>query len=158
MAAAPPSEIGLAQLLLEKEQAGQIAQGQITVDERSDRTVVTISGDNLFPSGSAEVSAGYHALLGQIGDAVNQVSGPIQVVGHTDDVPIRSFRFQNNYELSRARAADVTNVLSQTVVAPSRLMPNGVADTQPLFANDTSANRARNRRVEIIHRYQAQDR
>ena len=158
MSVAPASEVRLAQLLLDKEQAGQIAQGQIAIDERSDRTVVTISGDNLFSSGSAEVSSGYHALLAQISDAINQVTGPIQVVGHTDDVPIRSFRFQNNYELSRARAADVTRILSQTVVAPSRLTPNGVADTQPLFANDTSNNRARNRRVEIIHRHQAEQR
>lgn len=156
--AAPPSEIRLSELLLEKERSGQIPQGQIGINEGSDRTVVTISGDNLFGSGSDAVSTGYHALLAQIGDAINQVSGPIQVVGHTDNVPIRSFRFQNNYELSRARAADVTKVLAQTVVAPSRLMPNGVADTQPLFANDTPTNRARNRRVEIIHRYRLAER
>ena len=158
MSLAPASEVRLAQLLFDKEQTGQIAQGQIAIDERDDRTLVTISGDDLFPSGSAEVSVGYHALLAEIGDAINQVSGPIQVVGHTDNVPIRSFRFQNNYELSRARAADVTRILSQTVAAPSRLAPNGVADTQPLFANDTSNNRARNRRVEIIHRHQAEER
>jgi len=158
MSVAPASEIRLAQLLLDKEQAGQISRGQITVDERSDRTVVLISGDNLFPSGSAEVNAGYHALLAQIGDAINQVTGPVQIVGHTDNVPIRSFRFQNNYELSRARATDVTRILSQTVATPSRLAPNGVADTQALYANDTPVNRARNRRVEIIHRHQAEER
>ena len=158
MSVAPASEVRLAELLREKEQAGRIARGQIVVDERSDRTVVLISGDNLFSSGSAEVNTGYHALLAEVGDAINQVTGPVQVVGHTDNVPIRSFRFQNNYELSRARATDVVRILSQTVSVPSRLVPNGVADTQPLFSNDTPANRARNRRVEIIHHHQAEQR
>jgi type VI secretion system protein ImpK len=158
MVVAPASEVRLAELLIEKEQAGRIARGQIVVDERSDRTVVLISGDNLFSSGSAEVNEGYHALLAEVGDAINQVTGPVQVVGHTDNVPIRSFRFQNNYELSRARATDVARILSQTVSVPSRLVPNGVADTQPLFSNDTPANRARNRRVEIIHHHQAEQR
>ena len=135
--------------------AGPEAAGQINVTEKGGITIVTLQGDELFASGSAEVSETYTAVLRQIGDAIEQVPGSVRVIGHTDNVPIRSFRFQSNWDLSRERAIDVAEMLGQSLSAKTRLIPQGVADTLPLASNDTPQGRAMNRRVEIVHSAQA---
>jgi type VI secretion system protein ImpK len=135
--------------------AGPEAQGLMTVTENGGVTVVTLQGDNLFASGRAEVNPQYVPILNQIAEALDQVPGPVRVIGHTDNVPIRSFRFQSNWELSRERAIDVAEILGQSMQVKTRLIPQGVADTQPVAANDTAQGRAMNRRVEIVHTAQA---
>ena len=131
--------------------AGPEAAGQLNVTEKGGVTIVTLQGDNLFASGSAEVNQEYEAVLRQVGQALEQVPGPVRVVGHSDNVPIRSFRFQSNWELSRERAIDVAEILAAAMSSPTRLIPQGVADTLPVSTNDTPEGRALNRRVEIIH-------
>jgi type VI secretion system protein ImpK len=135
--------------------AGPEAQGLMTVTENGGVTVVTLQGDNLFASGRAEVNQQYVPILNQIAEALDQVPGPVRVIGHTDNVPIRSFRFQSNWELSRERAIDVAEILGESMQVKTRLIPQGVADTQPVAANDTAQGRAMNRRVEIVHTAQA---
>lgn len=130
----------------------EIDAGALTVDEDGARTVVTMLGDNLFASGSATIDATYEPTLGKIAAALNKVPGSVMIVGHTDDQAIRSLRFHNNYELSRERAVSVANVLKQTIDNPARLTWSGVGSSQPRYRPESDpANRARNRRVEIIH-------
>ena len=148
--ASVPNSLRLKPLL-----AGQEAQGLMTVTENGGVTVVTLQGDNLFASGRAEVNPQYAPILTQVAQALDQVPGPVRVVGHTDNVPIRSFRFQSNWELSRERAIDVAEILGESMQVQTRLIPQGVADTQPVAANDTAQGRAMNRRVEIVHTAQA---
>ena len=72
--------------------------------------------------------------------------------GHTDDQPLRSFRYRDNYELSRERAVSVVEVLQPAIDNPARLECTGVGSSQPRYRpNPTPENRARNRRVEIVH-------
>ena len=75
--------------------------------------------------------------------------GAITVSGHTDNVPIRNGLYRSNWELSAARAATIGHRLLDAGLAPERLMVSGHADTQPRVPNDTAANRALNRRVDI---------
>jgi chemotaxis protein MotB len=78
------------------------------------------------------------------------MSGAITVSGHTDNVPIRSGgQYRSNWELSAARAASVAHELLAAGLDPARLMVSGHADTQPRVMNDSAANRALNRRVDI---------
>ena len=127
-------------------------QGVLSVEAQGARSTVTIAGSDLFASGSARISEQYHAVLQRIAEALNQLPGPVLVVGHTDDLPIRSFRFQNNFELSAARAAAVVTDLETALTVPGRLRSTGVGSSQPRFEPvDTVENRARNRRVEIVH-------
>ena len=149
-AVAVPNAIKLASLL-----AGPESQGLINITEKGGITIVTLHGDTLFASGSAAVSDQYTAVLRQIGEAIEQVPGSVNVIGHTDNVPIRSFKFQSNWELSRERALDVAEKIAEPVRAKTRIVPRGVADTLPVAANDTAQGRAMNRRVEIIHAAQA---
>ena len=74
------------------------------------------------------------------------------IVGHTDDQPIRSFQFHDNFELSRARAVSVANILKKTINNPARLTWQGMGSSEPKYRPESAPeNRARNRRVEIIH-------
>ena len=78
------------------------------------------------------------------------MTGAITVSGHTDNVPIRSGgQYRSNWELSAARAASVAHELLAAGLDPARLMVSGHADTQPRVLNDSPANRALNRRVDI---------
>jgi type VI secretion system protein ImpK len=136
-------------LLLSDLLRSDIEKGLIVVDEDETHATVRIGGDGLFESGNAVVEPVYRPLLARIGDALDKVPGQVLVIGHTDNVPIRSLRFQSNWELSRARAVSVISELTNRMQSPGRLRPEGRADTEPLVPNDTPANRARNRRVDI---------
>jgi len=131
--------------------APEIAQGLVSVTENGGRSTITLRGDGVFASGSGEVAPAYLALLGRIGEALATVPGKVQVVGHTDNVrPGLSARFPSNYELSRARAEAVRALLAQRAGPPARYDVEGHGEAEPLVPNDSPANRARNRRVDIV--------
>ncbi len=109
---------------------------------------MTILGDGLFKPGEATVSANDQWLLSRIADALRSVPGQVDVIGHSDNVPIRTLRFPSNWELSRARAESVARLLAAGV-GPGRIRADGRGEAEPVAANDTPQNRARNRRVEI---------
>jgi type VI secretion system protein ImpK len=130
--------------------APEVAQGLVTVVETADRSVVTLRGDGVFGSGSGDVSGAYLPLLARIGEALKAVPGKVIVVGHTDNTqPGLSARFPSNYELSKARATAVRDLLAERAGPEDRYSVEGRGDSSPLVNNDSAANRARNRRVEI---------
>jgi len=146
-AAAPVTGPTLTTLL-----APDIAQHAVSVEEAGGRAVITLLAPDLFASGSAKVNPAYYDVIGRIAAALNQIPGRVMVVGHTDDVPLRSLRFRDNYELSRERAVDVVNVMKRTIDNPGRLEWTGVGSSQPRYEPaNLPENRARNRRVEILH-------
>jgi type VI secretion system protein ImpK len=94
-------------------------------------------------------------LLLTIADALNKVPGRVTITGHSDNVPTSVLgRYKSNWDLSQARADAVMQIIG-TRVAGDRLSADGVADTQPIAANDTADGRSRNRRVEITLQPQA---
>jgi len=127
-----------------------IKAGLVAVRDEIDRSVVTIRGDGSFATGSATLLPDREALMGRIADALAQVSGNVLVTGHTDSQPIaRSARFPSNWHLSEERARTVRDLLVSRRVAADRVRAEGRADAEPVVANDTVANRAMNRRVEV---------
>jgi type VI secretion system protein ImpK len=138
----------LKQLLAPEEQAGQL-----TVDEQANgRAEVRLSAQTMFSSGGVEVDPSQLPLLRKIAEALNQVPGRAIVVGHTDDQPVRSLKYKDNYELSSARARAVTQILAQNLDNPARLESSGAGDSQPIaLPPELPANRTRNRRVEILY-------
>ena len=143
---APAPGPTLKQLLQPEENAGRL-----TVAETGRRSVVTLPAGNIFPSGSAEVNPAYDATLQKIADALNKVKGRVTIVGHTDNQPIRSVTYRDNYQLSRERAASVATVLKRTLASPASLAVSGVGPSQPVVPETDAESRARNRRVEIVH-------
>lgn len=128
----------------------QIKEGVLAVEQEGLRSLIRIRSDALFRSGSATVEPRFIPVLTQIAQALDTVSGQIQIVGHSDSVPIRTARFPSNWELSRERALNVMNVFAPSIRNPGRMMTEGRADTEPVAPNDTPTNRALNRRVEVI--------
>ncbi|HEV3425610.1 MAG TPA: type VI secretion system protein TssL, long form [Paraburkholderia sp.] len=144
LAAAPSMAPKLSQFL-----APEIARGLVRVAELPDRTVVTINGDGLFASGSAELEPAYLSLIQRIGDALKSVPGNVVVSGHTDNQRVFSARFPSNWHLSQARAEAVKDMLAARAGAPGRFTAEGRGDAEPIAPNDSPANRAKNRRVDI---------
>ncbi|MDK2126554.1 DotU family type VI secretion system protein [Parachitinimonas caeni] len=138
--AAKPRLVGL----FEKE----VREGLVSVMDSENRSVVTIRGDGLFESGSAQLNDRYLPLLNRIGDELNKVPGKVLITGHTDNVPVRSLWYPSNWHLSKARAEAVKDILAVRVAA-NRIEIDGRSDMEPVAPNDTPANKARNRRVEI---------
>jgi len=127
----------------------EVKQGLVTVTDEADRSVVRLRGDSFFGSGSADPMPQSLPVLKRIGDALAEVKGDVLITGHSDNQPIRSLRFPSNWHLSAARADAVKAALSAQV-DPARMRSDGKADAEPVAPNDTPANRARNRRVEIV--------
>ncbi len=131
--------------------ASDEARGSLRVDEQGGRSLITLLAADLFASGSATVNPAHYDTLQRVAAAINQVPGRVLVEGHTDDQPVRSPRFSDNFELSRERALGVVKVLQLGLDNHARVSWTGVGSTQPLSPGTDPASRARNRRVEIVH-------
>jgi len=127
----------------------EIEKGQVSVAELPEKTIVLIRGDGLFDSGADVIKPAYIPILKRIAEGLEQTRGRIEVAGHSDNVPISTARFPSNRILSQARADEVVRILNQQISDTNRLTAIGLADTQPIAANDTPQGRAQNRRVEI---------
>ena len=145
-AAAPIRGLSLKQLLADDERAGTMR-----VDEQGGRTQVTLLAPDLFASGSATVNPAHYQTLQHLSAALNRVPGRVLVEGHTDDQPIHSLAYPDNFELSRARARSVVKILELGMENGARMTSTGFGSTKPLVAGSDPESRARNRRVEIIH-------
>jgi type VI secretion system protein ImpK len=129
--------------------APEIQQHEVTVDQLNGKTVVRIVAKGFFASGSDQVQAEYYPLLEKIAKALAQITDPISVVGHTDNVPIFTARFPSNWDLSSARAKTVAAFLNSHGQFSHPIASEGRADTQSLVPNDSPEHRAMNRRIEI---------
>lgn len=129
----------------------EIKEGLIVVESQFNRIVIRIREKGSFPSGDARLNRDFIPILRKIHDVLLNTDGRIAVAGHTDNVPINTARYRSNWELSTSRATSVVHELLRHADMPAeRFVLEGYADTRPLVPNDTSANRAKNRRVEII--------
>lgn len=129
--------------------SNDIASGFLTVREENGRSIITLTGDNIFNSGSSTVSDKTLPLLSRIVTALNTLPGNVRVTGHTDDRPIRTMRFPSNWHLSQERADSVMALLISLGIDRTRLTAEGYAEAYPVASNDTAEGRSRNRRVEI---------
>jgi chemotaxis protein MotB len=129
----------------------QIDTGNVALEVDPRGLVVSIREAGSFTIGSAELSDGARALLSEIGGPLSELSNPIRVEGHTDDVPIHTARFRSNWDLSTARATSVIQFLVETVgIDASRLSAAGYGEFKPRSANHDDATRAQNRRVDLV--------
>lgn len=120
--------------------------------QKVERGVSVILVDSLlFQSGSADLKAESKALLMDISKVLNEIDNQIIVEGHTDNLPIHTYLFSSNWELSTARAVVVTRFLVESAgVNPTRISAQGYGEFRPIAPNDTAENKAKNRRVSIL--------
>ena len=123
----------------------------VTIDDSYQYVMVSLSGDLLFESGSAEIPDGAKKILSRVGDILKNYPGKlVKIEGHTDNVPISNDRYENNDLLSAYRAFAVKNyILGKTTLEAGRINATGCGEYSPVADNSTQEGRARNRRVEI---------
>ena len=131
----------------------EIDQGQIDVESEARTIIIRIRERGSFTSGSALLNTSFVGVIDKIASALTQIEGKIAVEGHTDDVPINTFAYPSNWDLSAARSVSVVRrMLNISTLRPDRVTASGFADTRPQAINSTVEGRARNRRVEILVR------
>jgi chemotaxis protein MotB len=131
----------------------EIDQGQIDVESEARTIIIRIRERGSFTSGSALLNTSFVGVIDKIASALTQIEGKVAVEGHTDDVPINTFAYPSNWDLSAARSvAVVRRMLNISTLQPKRVTASGFADTRPQAINSTAEGRARNRRVEILVR------
>ena len=134
--------------------AGQLSQqiksGQVEIEELRGRMTVKLKESILFPSGSAKLGKNAAKTLDPIAGVFKDLTGKnVIVAGYTDDVPTAGKLFKDNWQLSTERANSVVRFLEAKGVPPAMLGAAGFSQYRPVVPNDSPANRAQNRRIEI---------
>lgn len=136
------------------EMKGEIEQGQIAITELKGKLTVDVVDKILFDSGRAEVKPEGLDVLKRVVEILKTVTDKIiRVEGHTDNVPIAGTlakRYPTNWELSAARAINVTRYLEKEGLDPALLSAAAFGEYQPVADNETPEGRAKNRRIAII--------
>ncbi len=125
---------------------------ELTVREEGGKVYVAMSDKLLFESGKAIVNEQGREALGKLAGVLNrQTDIDVYIEGHTDNVPIKTPVFQDNWDLSVIRATSVVRILTETYgVNPLQILPCGRGEFKPVDVNTTTEGKARNRRTEII--------
>ncbi len=129
-------------------------EGLMDVDREEGYVLLSFKEKMLFASGRAELNEEAMAFLSQIfmmlegsQDSYRQ----LRIEGHTDNVPITSANFEDNWALSMARAASVLRFISDgTIIDETKFFAGGYGETRPIADNNTEEGKARNRRVDIV--------
>lgn len=139
---------------LENEMRADLESKDVTISNLQGQITVTILDQVLFDSGEANLKPDGQAVMRKVAAFLAQHPKlQIQVIGHTDNMPIRPdarSRFASNWELSTARALAAVHFLTeQAGVDPRRVGAVGYGEYRPVADNSTVAGRAKNRRIEI---------
>jgi chemotaxis protein MotB len=127
-----------------------IQNGQVRVTQSPRGVTVEINASVLFKSGEAILQPQSTEALAAVAQVLSQVENPIQVEGHTDNIPISSPNFPSNWELSSSRAGSVVRLFNERGVPAARMVAIGYADNRPVDTNATLDGRSRNRRVNVL--------
>jgi chemotaxis protein MotB len=127
-----------------------VREGQVRVTQSPRGVTVEINASVLFKSGEAVLQPQSTETLAAVARVLSQVENPVQVEGHTDNIPINSPSFPSNWELSSSRAGSVVRLFSEQGVPASRMVAIGYADNRPVDTNATPEGRSRNRRVNVL--------
>ncbi len=125
---------------------------ELTVQMKDGKVYVAMSDKLLFKSGSADVDKRGKEALALLADVlIKQPDIDIFIEGHTDNVPIKTSRFTDNWDLSVLRATSVVRILTgEYKVNPVQIIPSGRSQYFPIADNATPEGRSKNRRTEII--------
>jgi type VI secretion system protein ImpK len=143
---APEAPVDRLCTLLEPE----VKAGLVTVICKPPNPLIRLKNRGMFASGSATVDPRFVPVLNRIGAALKDEPGKIEVVGYTDNQPIKTVQFPSNFHLSEARAQAARALLARALGDPSRITAEGRGESDPLNRNTSPEEREENRRIEII--------
>jgi len=124
----------------------------LTVTSRDGKVYISVDESLLFQSGRTDINPlGKKALLKLCETLKQNTDFNILIEGHTDDVPIKTARFDDNWDLSVLRATSVTRIMiKEGGIDPLKIIPAGRGEYTPIDPSKTAEARAKNRRIEII--------
>ena len=124
---------------------------ELSVEMRDGKVYVSMSDKLLFKSGSDAVEPKGQDALVKIAEVMNKnLDIGMAIEGHTDSIPIKMNCFDDNWDLSVARATSVVRLLTDNGVEPDRLTASGKGEFSPKATNSTKEGRASNRRTELV--------
>ena len=124
---------------------------RVAVSKNEKGLMITFAEGIFFSSGSSDIVISAIPLLDKIGEMILSISNPVQIEGHTDNIPIHTERFPSNWELSASRAANILRYfIKKFEIFPGRLFAVGCGEYRPLSPNNSEESRAKNRRVNIV--------
>lgn len=125
--------------------------GKLQVVFRNGQMTLKLPSGILFPSGSARLSKDGEKALADVVNVLMQFKDRrFMVAGHTDNQPIKTAEFPNNWYLSTARANSVVQFMIKQQFPAKSLGAAGYGEFDPVADNSTEAGREQNRRIEII--------
>lgn len=121
------------------------------MDKAYNYVKIDIKGSVLFASNSAELREDAKPILLKIGDILKEYDDfGIEIIGHTDNVPVRSGPYRDNDYLSAARAIETAQYLLEAKnLNPAKVFFSGKGEREPIDTNATEDGRKRNRRIEF---------
>jgi chemotaxis protein MotB len=135
---------------IQKQFAKMIDTGTMKVSARRGSLVLSLPAEVLFPSAVATLSKDGELKVLEVGLTLKKFPDRrFLVIGHSDNQPLKSAVFKDNWELSTARALTVTRFLVQAGMNPKNLLPAGSGEHDPLLERASGKDLARNRRIEI---------
>ncbi len=127
------------------------ADVEFSMDKAYNYVKIDVKGSVLFEDNEAEIKKDAKPVLLKIGDILKEYDGfGIDIIGHTDNIPIKSGPFADNDYLSAARAIETAQYLIKTKnLDASKISFSGKGEREPVDTNATAEGRARNRRIEF---------
>ena len=138
----------LAETMQERLGAFSVA-GTMSMSANENWIELTLSSEVLFGSGSAIPKPEAQSVFTEISDLLAAYDNEIQIVGHTDSVPINTLQHPNNWALSSARAVSIVNYMSFQGIEPQRMSAIAYGEHRPIADNLNEDGRRQNRRVVI---------
>lgn len=133
-------------ILDESELRGQV---KLEINERG--LLIRFLDSVLFDSGKADLTKDATEIIDKVSNILKETNKKIIVEGHTDNLPISTYRFPSNWELSTTRAVNVVKyMINNNGIDPVRLSAAGYADQHPISDNNTVDGRRDNRRVDMV--------
>jgi len=130
------------------QEMGLMNKMSLGLDERG--IIIRIPDDILFTSGNEKLSVSARLFISKLAGILKELPYDVIVEGHTDDLPIQSSRFRNNWDLAVQRSISVVEQLSSGGVPDPKLSAAGFGPFRPMVPNTSDSNRAKNRRIEIV--------
>lgn len=125
---------------------------EFNVEMKNGKVYVSLSDKLLFKSGSASVEEKGKEAIKKLSDVLNKNNNiDIAIEGHTDNVPIKTALYKDNWDLSVARATNIVRMIcDEFAVDPKRVTTSGKGEFFPIASNESVEGRAKNRRTEIV--------
>jgi type VI secretion system protein ImpK len=129
----------------------RIGSGDLSFTMNGKWIQIHVGSSLLFNSGKAQILPQFGPTAEKIAQAIEKESGPIKVVGHTDNLPLSPLNpFKDNQQLSEARAQAVAELLKPKLSDGSRISVEGHGASEPVADNGSETGRRQNRRVDVL--------